>query len=373
MGAGRGTVAGLVVNPEAWRGRRVLLTGHTGFKGSWLALWLHAMGAEVTGYALAPEGERSLYRLAGVAETLTSIEADVRDAERVRQAVDEHRPDVVLHLAAQALVRPSYRQPLETYATNVMGTANVLDAVRRAATPPSVVLCVTSDKCYLNRETDRPYREDDPMGGADPYSSSKGCAELVAAAYRQSYFPPERHAQHGVVVASARAGNVIGGGDWATDRLVVDVISAYFDGGRPRIRNPRAVRPWQFVLEPLAGYLQVVEHALSAPERAAGGWNFGPPLVDCRPVEWVVDHLAEAWGDGAGWDRDEGEQPHEAQLLLLDAEKARSELEWRPRYTLAEAITETVAWYRALQRGEDMAAFTRAQIAAYQRPAAGVA
>lgn len=360
-------MAGLVVNPDAWQGRRVLLTGHTGFKGSWLALWLHAMGAEVVGYALPADGEHSLFRIAGVAETLTSIEADVRDAERLQLAMDEHRPDVVLHLAAQALVRPSYRLPLETYATNVMGTANVLEAVRRSEVPPSVVLCVTSDKCYLNRETERPYREDDAMGGADPYSSSKGCAELVAAAYRQSFFPPERHAQHRVVVASARAGNVIGGGDWATDRLVVDVISAYLEGGRPRIRNPRAVRPWQFVLEPLAGYLQIVEHALIAPERAAGGWNFGPPLVDCRPVEWVVDHLAEAWGAGAGWDRDVGEQPHEAQLLLLDAAKARTEIAWRPRYTLAEAIDATVAWYRAFQRGEDMAAFTRAQITTYQQ------
>ena len=363
-------MAGLVVNPEAWHGRRVLLTGHTGFKGSWLALWLHALGAEVIGYALPPEGERSLYWLAGVAETLTSIEADVRDAERVQRVVDEHRPDVVLHLAAQALVRASYREPAETYATNVMGTVNVLEAVRRAATPPRAVVVVTSDKCYLNRETARPYREDDAMGGADPYSSSKGCAELVAAAYRQSFFPPDQHARHGVAITSARAGNVIGGGDFATDRLVVDLVSAYMRGDRPRIRNPRAVRPWQFVLEPLAGYLQLAEYALADPERAAGGWNFGPPLEDCRPVAWVVERLAQAWGDGAGWDLDVGEQPHEAQLLLLDADKARRELGWRPRYPLDEAIEATVAWYRGMQRGEDVAALTLRQIERYQALAA---
>ena len=365
MGTGHGTVAGLGVNPAAWRGRRVLLTGHTGFKGSWLALWLRALGAEVVGYALPPEGERSLYELARVDDALTSIEADVRDAERLALVLEEHQPEVVLHLAAQALVRASYRAPLETYATNVMGTANLLEAVRRSAAPPRAVVIVTSDKCYLNRETERPYREDDAMGGADPYSSSKGCAELVVAAYRQSYFPPERHASHGVTIASARAGNVIGGGDWATDRLVVDLVSAYLRGERPRIRNPRAVRPWQFVLEPLAGYVQLAEFALTDPERAAGGWNFGPPLEDCRPVSWLVERLASAWGDGAGWDLDEGEQPHEAQLLLLDADKARRELGWRPRYALDEAIDETVAWYRALQRGEDIAAFTGHQIERY--------
>lgn len=359
-------MAGLGVNPEIWRGRRVLLTGHTGFKGSWLALWLHAMGAEVIGYALPPEGERSLFRLAGVSATLTSIEADVRDAERLARVVEEHRPEVVLHLAAQALVRASYAAPLETYATNVMGTANLLEAVRLSAEPPRAVLVVTSDKCYLNRETERPYREDDAMGGADPYSSSKGCAELVTTAYRHSYFPPERHAQHGVALTSARAGNVIGGGDWAPDRLVVDLVTAYLSGERPRIRNPRAVRPWQFVLEPLAGYIELAELALEAPDRAAGGWNFGPPLEDCRPVAHLVERMAAAWGDGVGWDLDAGEQPHEAQLLLLDAGKARRELGWRPRYTLDEAIAVTVAWYRGMQRGEDVAALTRRQIEDYQ-------
>ena len=367
MGERFRTLAGLAVNLPFWRGRRVLLTGHTGFKGSWLALWLHALGAEVVGYALPPEGEHALFELARVADTLTSLEGDVRDAEQLARVVRDHEPEVVMHLAAQALVRPSYRQPLETYATNVMGTAHVLDAVRRAPTPPRVVLCVTSDKCYENRETDVPYREDDPMGGADPYSSSKGCAELVSTAYRRSYFPPERSQQHGVVVASARAGNVIGGGDWATDRLVVDVVSAYLAGRNPRIRNPRAVRPWQFVLEPLAGYLQLLEYAFVAPERAAAGWNFGPELPDCQPVSFLADGLAAAWGEGVGWDHDLQEHVHEAQLLLLDASKARSELGWRPRLALSDAIERTVAWYRAFERSDDVAAFTRHQIAEYQR------
>ena len=355
------------MNTAFWRGRRVLLTGHTGFKGSWIALWLHAMGAEVVGYALPPEGAHPLFDLAHVRATLTSIEGDVRDAEHVADVVRAHEPEIVLHMAAQALVRPSYRHPLETYATNVMGTAHVLEAVRRAPTPPRVVLCVTSDKCYENRETEVPYVEGDPMGGADPYSSSKGCAELVTAAYRRSFFPPERVAEHGVVVASARAGNVIGGGDWATDRLVVDVVSAYLEGRTPRIRNPGAVRPWQFVLEPLAGYLQLVAYAFERPERAASGWNFGPALADCQPVSSVVDGLAAGWGDGVGWERDHHGQVHEAQLLLLDAAKARRELGWRPRYALADALDRTVAWYRAYRHGHNVAALTRDQIAAYQR------
>ena len=354
------------MKPSFWRGKRVLLTGHTGFKGSWLALWLHTLEAEVVGYALPPEHEHALFSLARVSDTLTSIEGDVRDAEHLARVVRDHEPEVVLHLAAQALVRPSYRRPVETYATNVMGTAHLLDAVRLASAPPRAVLCVTSDKCYENRETDVPYREDDPMGGADPYSSSKGCAELVTSAYRRSYFPPDRVRQHGVVVASARAGNVIGGGDWATDRLVVDVLSAYLEGRRPLIRNPHAVRPWQFVLEPLAGYLQLVQHAYDAPEEVAGGWNFGPVLADCQPVSALVDGLAQAWGEGASWERDQRVHAHEARLLLLDAAKAHRELGWRPRYDLRDAIGNTVEWYRAHQRGDDMASFTRRQIHAYQ-------
>ena len=350
-----------MVTPAFWRGKRVLLTGHTGFKGSWLALWLRAMGAEVVGYALPPAGENSLYELAGVERALTSIEGDVRDQERLVDAVAQHRPEIVLHLAAQALVRYGYRQPVETFATNVLGTVHLLEAVRQTG-GVRAVLVVTSDKCYENRETARPYTEDDPMGGADPYSGSKGAAELVTSAYLRSYFPPERAADHGVALASARAGNVIGGGDFATDRLVVDVAHAYLRGEVPILRNPDAVRPWQFVLEPLAGYLALVERAHASPERFAGGWNFGPDERDCRPVAWVVDRLARGWGVSEGWRLDEGPRVHEAQLLLLDAGKARRELGWRPRLDLEQALDWTVAWYQAYGRGDDLGALTRDQI-----------
>lgn len=353
-----------MVNPGFWRGKQVLLTGHTGFKGSWLSLWLHAMGADVVGYALPPDGERSLFTLANVEEALTSIEGDVRDLDQVQCVVDEHRPEIVIHLAAQALVRRSFREPVETYATNVLGTVHVLEAIRNVG-GARVVLNVTSDKCYENRETPRPYAEDDPMGGADPYSSSKGAAELVTSAYRRSYFPPEHAAEHGVAVASARAGNVIGGGDFAEDRLVVDVVHAYMRGEAPVIRNPGAVRPWQFVLEPLSGYLQLIERAHAEPERFASGWNFGPDEGDCQPVARVVDRIARGWGIAEGWRLDDPPKVHEAQLLLLDAGKAHRELGWRPRLDLERALDWTVAWYQAYHRGEDVAALTRAQIERY--------
>jgi len=350
---------------DFWHGKRVLLTGHTGFKGSWLALWLHTLGAEVVGYALPPASDRGLYALADVGSLLTSVEGDVRDADHLQRVMAQHRPEIVLHLAAQALVRHSFANPIETYATNVMGTVHVLEAARHAP-GARVVVCVTSDKCYENRETGHPYAEGDPMGGNDPYSSSKGCAELVVTAYRHSYFPPARIADHGVALSSGRAGNVIGGGDWAADRLVVDVMSSYLEGRSPLIRNPHAVRPWQFVLEPLAGYLMLAEQSWTAPAATAEAWNFGPELSDCRPVSWVVDRIAEAWGGGVAWTRDARPLEPEAQLLLLDADKAHTKLGWRPRLDLAQAIDWTVGWYRAYGEGADMAAVTRAQIASYE-------
>lgn len=361
---GSGTY-GPIVDPAFWRGKRVLLTGHTGFKGAWLALWLHRLGAEVVGYALPQPDARALFHRAGVDRLLTSLEGDVRDADHVAEVVAVHRPEIVIHMAAQSLVRYSYRNPLETYATNVMGTVHVLDAVRRAG-GVRVILSVTSDKCYENREEPRPFVEDDAMGGADPYSSSKGAAELVTAAYRRSYFPPEKTDEHGVAVVSARAGNVIGGGDWAEDRLVVDVISSFLRGEAPLLRNPRAVRPWQFVLEPLAGYLRLVERAHATPERYAGGWNFGPHERDCRPVAWLVERMATAWGEDAGWRHDEAPAMHEAQLLMLDAAKARRELGWRPRLPLEEAVDWTVAWYRAFQRDDAPGELAREQVARYE-------
>lgn len=349
------------VAPGFWAGKRVLLTGHTGFKGSWLSLWLHALGADVVGYALPADPERSLFALASVEASVTSIAGDVRDLEHLARVVAEHSPDIAIHMAAQALVRASYQDPVETYATNVLGTVHLLEAVRRAG-GVRVVLNVTSDKCYENRETRRPYREDDPMGGSDPYSSSKGAAELVTSAYRRSFFPIEALADHGVALASARAGNVVGGGDFAADRLVVDVVHAFMRGETPVLRNPNAVRPWQFVLEPLSGYLRLAQLAYSAPERFTGGWNFGPEERDCRPVAWVVDRIARAWGIAEGWRVDEQPQVHEAQLLLLDAAKARRELGWRPILHLEQALDWTVEWYRAYHRRADVGATTRAQI-----------
>jgi CDP-glucose 4,6-dehydratase len=365
VGARPGPLEVVGVNRTFWRGRRVLLTGHTGFKGSWLALWLHELGAEVVGFALPPTSERGLYAAGAVGRFVTSVEGDVRDVDHLQREIERFRPEVVLHLAAQALVRHSFAHPLETYATNVMGTANLLEAARRARLR-AAILCVASDKCYENLETGRPYVEGDPLGGHDPYSSSKGCSELVVAAFRDTYFPPERFAEHGVALSSARAGNVIGGGDWAADRLVVDVVAAVLDGRAPLIRNPNAVRPWQFVLEPLAGYLMLAERSWSAPEAFAQAWNFGPELSDCRPVSWVVDRLAAAWGEGASWTRDTRPLEREAQLLLLDAGKARSHLGWRPRLDLAAAIDWTVAWYRGARDGADVDALTRDQIARYE-------
>lgn len=354
-----------------WRGRRVFLTGHTGFKGGWLALWLTDLGAEVTGYALPPPTRPSLFDLARIQGLVRHVEGDVRDGAALTAAVAQARPEVVVHLAAQSLVRASYDDPVATYGANVMGTVNLLEAVRRAGTVRSVV-CLTSDKCYENRETARPYRESDAMGGYDPYSSSKGCSELVVAAWRRSFFNPERIAAHGVGLASARAGNVIGGGDWAKDRLVPDVIGALAAGKRALIRSPGAVRPWQHVLEPLAGYMLLAERLWSGDGAVAEGWNFGPDEADAKPVSWVADRLAALWGEGAAWDRAESPAPHEATWLRLDCAKAHEKLGWRPRWPLDEGLRRTVDWSRALAKGADMRDFTLSQIHAY-RPLAAAA
>lgn len=354
----------VVSKPSFWRGKRVFLTGHTGFKGAWLALWLEDMGAEVTGYALAPPTDPSLFDMARVKDGLRHIEADVRDAATLTAAVREARPEVVLHMAAQSLVRASYDDPVGTYAVNVMGTVNLLEAVRGTGGVRAVV-CVTSDKCYENRERDIAYREDDAMGGYDPYSSSKGCAELVAAAWRRSFFHPGNIAAHGVALASARAGNVIGGGDWAKDRLVPDLMRAFAAGDKPSIRFPGAIRPWQHVLEPLTGYLMLAERLYGADAAAAEGWNFGPAETDARPVAWIADRASALWGEGAGWDLTGEPQPHEAHYLKLDCAKARARLGWRPVWALDEGLEHTVAWYRALKDGADMGDFTRGQIRAH--------
>jgi CDP-glucose 4,6-dehydratase len=353
------------MDPVFWQGRRVFLTGHTGFKGGWLALWLQGLGAEVHGYALPPETDPALFHLARVGDGMATTLGDVRDGAGLASALAAARPEVVLHLAAQALVRRSYQDPVGTFGTNVMGTVNLLEAVRAVPEVRAVVL-VTTDKCYENREWPWGYREDEALGGHDPYAGSKACAELVAAAYRRSFFPPAEYPRHRVAVASARAGNVLGGGDWAADRLVPDFLRA-LDAGRPAvIRCPDAVRPWQHVLEPLSGYLELAEALHRQGPACAEAWNFGPWDQDARPVRWVVERLATLWGPGASW-HVETPAPgaHEAGLLKLDSSKARARLGWRPRWPLGRALEAVVEWHRAFRAHADLRATTLEQIAAF--------
>jgi CDP-glucose 4,6-dehydratase len=352
-------------NSSFWQGKRVLVTGHTGFKGSWLSLWLQRFGANLTGYALTPPTEPNHFEAANVAAGMTSIIGDVRDYDHLRRVMQELRPEIVLHLAAQSVVRASYDAPRETYEVNVMGTVNVLEAVRQSQGVRSVVN-VTTDKCYENREWVWGYREDEPMGGHDPYSNSKGCSELVTSAFRSSFFQADRHAAHGVAVASARAGNVVGGGDWTKDQLIPDVIRAFARGEQVRLRSPGAIRPWQFVLEPLSGYLLLAERLFTEGPRYAEGWNFGPPDEDAKPVQWIVDRLAARWGGGAGSELDRGNHPHEAHFLKLDSSKARARLGWAPRLRLAEALEWIVDWYRNYEAAGDVRALTLAQIERYE-------
>lgn len=348
----------MLVKTSAWQGRRVLVTGHTGFKGGWLSLWLHQLGAEVTGFALPAPTKPSLFEQTRLAELVNHIEGDVRDMEAVEAAVRAARPEVVFHLAAQSLVRYSYDNPIETYATNVMGTVHLLDACRRAESVRAVV-SVTSDKCYENREWIWPYRENDPMGGHDPYSSSKGAAELVISAYRRSFF------ETGARIASVRAGNVIGGGDWATDRLIPDIIRAMLAGKRPLIRNPDSVRPWQHVMEALGGYLLIAEGLLEGRDDFASGWNFGPYEDDAKPVAWIVERMLDMWG-AEGWDQPTGAQPYEATLLKLDCSKAHAALGWRPRFSLEKALEKVVEWHKGVAAGEDARALSFRQLEEYR-------
>ena len=353
------------MNPDFWRGKRVLLTGHTGFKGAWLSLWLQQMGCMVTGFALLPQTIPSLFELAEVGRGMRSYIGDIRDATALAEVMAETRPDIVIHMAAQALVRLSYDAPVETYAINIMGTVHLLEAVRRVGGVKAVVV-VTTDKCYENREWSWGYRENEAMGGYDPYSSSKGCAELVSAAYRSSYFNSSQYAQHGVAVATARAGNVIGGGDWALDRLIPDALRAFAERKVVQIRSPDAVRPWQHVLEPLCGYLTLAQRLYEFGPAYAEGWNFGPNDADAKPVKWVVEELAKAWGNGAKWEAVTGEHPHEASYLKLDISKARQHLNWQPQLTLSQALGLVVEWSKAQHAGDNVRTSTFNQIATYQ-------
>jgi CDP-glucose 4,6-dehydratase len=353
------------MDPKFWSGKRVFITGHTGFKGSWLSIWLQRLGAHVVGYALPPPTAPSHFELANVAAGMSSIIGDVRDFESLRRAVMDQQPEIVLHLAAQSVVRTSYDNPRETYETNVMGTVNLLEAVRFVPGVRSVVN-VTTDKCYENREWLWGYREDEPMGGHDPYSNSKGCSELVTSAFRRSFFPTERYAEHGVALGSARAGNVVGGGDWTKDQLVPDVLRAFSNGEPVRLRSPRAVRPWQFVLEPLSGYLALAERLYRDGPAFADGWNFGPVDEDAQTVAWIVENLATKWGEGARWEADAGEHPHEAHFLKLDSSKARAKLGWAPRLRLDEALEWVVEWFREHRAAGDIRKKTEQQIERYQ-------
>jgi CDP-glucose 4,6-dehydratase len=346
-----------MIDAGFWRERRVLLTGHTGFKGSWLALWLQSLGASVTGFALDPPTQPSLYELARVGESMRSVIGDVRDHDAFAVALEQAAPEIVIHMAAQSLVRRSFGEPRETYATNVMGTVNVLDAVRLYGERVRVVVNVTSDKCYENREREQGYSEEEPMGGHDPYSSSKGCAELVTDSFRRSFFSGES----GTRIASARAGNVIGGGDWGEDRLLPDLMRAMLAGERMRVRNQGSIRPWQHVLNPLSGYLVLAQALWQSPEHACG-WNFGPAEEDAREVGWIVQRVGELWPGGLDSVTDDGPHPHEARYLKLDSSRARARLGWRPLLGLDDALQATVDWYTQLRDGADMRAVTLGQI-----------
>ena len=355
----------MVVNPAFWGGKRVLITGHTGFKGSWLSLWLQSMGAQVTGYALPAPTNPSLFEIAEVSKGMTSVIGDIRDLAKLLDVFAEHLPEIVIHMAAQPLVRYSYHHPVDTYSTNVMGTVHLLEAVRLTPSVKAVVN-ITTDKCYENREWVWGYRENDPMGGFDPYSNSKGCAELVSAAYRSSFFNADGYGQHGVATATVRAGNVIGGGDWAHDRLIPDILVAFEHGRKVNIRNPQAIRPWQHVMEPLRGYLTLAEKLFHHGPSFGEGWNFGPNDEDAKPVAWIVEQMAGLWGAEAQWQIDLGVHPHEAHYLKLDISKARSRLGWQPALRLQDALELIIEWSKQRAIGANMRQVTLSQLHNYQ-------
>ncbi|MFN2498990.1 MAG: CDP-glucose 4,6-dehydratase [Pyrinomonadaceae bacterium] len=360
------------MNREFWDQKKILITGHTGFKGSWLSLWLQNFGADVVGYSLPPPTTPSLYDLADIEQGMKSVQGDVRDFGYLTQVIAEHQPQIVIHMAAQSLVRQSYQDPIETYETNVMGTVNVLEAVRQVGTTKAVVV-VTSDKCYENREWVWGYRENEAMGGYDPYSSSKGCAELVTAAFRRSFFNATKTAARPAAIASVRAGNVVGGGDWASDRLVPDIMRALLADRPAVIRNPEATRPWQHVLDPLAGYIRLMENLVTDGSKYAESWNFGPRVEDAKPVSWVAQRLVELWDGDKGWQVEDADHPHEAHYLKLDSAKAAAQLGWQPQWNIDEGLRAVVDWYKCYESGQELRDLMVRQIESYMNTTQGLA
>lgn len=357
-----------MVNTNFWKGKKVFVTGHTGFKGSWLSLWLHSLGAKVTGYSLKPPTSPNLFDLCQLGQVIPTHYADIRDQEKLQNAILTAKPDIVIHMAAQALVRASYTNPVETYATNVMGTVNLLEAVRVAVNQGikiKAVVNVTTDKCYSNKEWPWGYREIDMLGGYDPYSNSKACSELVTDAYRNSFFHTKDYDLHGVGLATARAGNVIGGGDWAVDRLLPDCFRTLLAREKIKIRNPHAIRPWQHVLDPLSGYLTLARNLYKDGTKYAEGWNFGPDDGDGKTVEWIVKSICAKWGQDAAYEIENGQNPHEAHYLRLDCSKAKLELGWYPRWNVNQAIERAVEWTAAYLANEDVRAVCLKQIHEY--------
>ncbi len=350
-----------MINPNFWQGKRVLITGHTGFKGSWLALWLQTLGAEVVGYALEAPTQPSMFELAAVAEGMTSILGDIRDLTHLQQVTSDFEPEVVMHLAAQPLVRKSYQFPVETYSTNVMGTVHLLEAVRQVGGVRAVV-CVTSDKCYHNRNWVWSYREDELLGGYDPYSSSKACAELVTSAYRNSFFTPSGSATPPTAIATARVGNVIGGGDWSEDRLVPDALRCLMQNKPLLVRNPHATRPWQHVLEPLNGYLMLTERLYADEQSFSEAWNFGSSDIYPKSVVWMVEQLIALWGSDIAWELDKNSHPHEESYLKVDCSKAHTKLGWMPKLDVKTTLSWIVDWTKAFQAGADMRRYSQEQI-----------
>lgn len=348
-----------MINQKFWKNKRVFLTGHTGFKGSWLCLWLHQLGAKVYGYALKPPTKPSLFNLCNIDKLIDkSVIADIRDLKKLKRALQAARPDIVIHLAAQPLVRESYKYPIETYTTNVIGTANLLEAVRNCKSVKAVIN-VTTDKVYENEELKKPFKENEPLGGFDPYSSSKACSEIVSAAYRRSFLGGR------VSLATARAGNVIGGGDFSNYRLIPDFVRAILSGKKIKIRNPRSTRPWQHVLEPLSGYLLLAQKLYQGGVRYAEAFNFGPKTADVKPVIWLVRELCAKWGRGASYTLDRGKHPHEAQYLKLDWRKAKKKLGWQPKWNLKEALLKTIVWGKAYRTRQDLRSVCFSQIKEY--------